>query len=94
MKNLMSTILVAAALATPAVAQVSFLSQQSYNSGDATTAIVAGDFNADQALDLVVANRDDDTIRLLLNSGTGDLRTGDTDRPGAAPDRAGRGAAR
>ncbi|MFH1746414.1 MAG: VCBS repeat-containing protein [Planctomycetota bacterium] len=64
-------------LAQAAPAQVSFLDATNYNTGvglsldPEPTAIAAGDFTEDGAVDLVVANKDDATIQLLINSGLG-----------------------
>lgn len=79
MTNLKGIALLAAVvlLVPAAAAQVSFLDATNYNTGvglsldSGATAIVAGNFDEDGDIDLVVANKDDATIQLLVNSGLG-----------------------
>src|SRR5690606_24982900 len=44
-----------------------------FSMGAGTIAVVAANFDANQALDLVVANRDANTISIRLGDGTGDF---------------------
>jgi hypothetical protein len=67
-----------AVLASGALGQVSFLDQQPAAAGDAPTAIASGDFDGDNDLDLAVANRDDGTVSILTNDGSGGFTAGQT----------------
>ena len=53
--------------------------------GDGPDAIVAGDFTGDGGTDLAVANQDDNTMSVLLNSGDGTFQNNGTYKVGSDP---------
>src|SRR5947208_2331267 len=54
-----------------AVQPVSFGAKTDFSTGIAPLSVAVGDFNRDGTLDLAVANHDDNTVSILLGSGTG-----------------------
>ncbi|MBF0160153.1 MAG: VCBS repeat-containing protein [Magnetococcales bacterium] len=51
--------------------QAIFLPARSYNVGSASISVTSADFNGDGCMDLAVANRDSDSVSILLNDGSG-----------------------
>jgi type II secretory pathway component GspD/PulD (secretin) len=47
--------------------------ETNFNSGNNPVALVASDFNADGSLDVAVANKDDNSVSILLNRGDGNF---------------------
>ncbi len=69
--KLISVVVLALLLNGVSVGQLTSLTEQVITAEDETTGLVAGDFDRDNDLDLIVANRGNGTLNLLLNNGLG-----------------------
>jgi hypothetical protein len=70
-----STVSVLLNTTAPGATTVSFATQQTFATGSAPESVAVADFNGDGRPDLVVANRDSDTVSVLLNMTTAGATT-------------------
>ncbi len=67
-------------------APAAFLPKQTFTTGSAPDAVALGDLNGDGELDVVVANRQSDSVSVLLGNGNGTFQTQNTVAVGGNPD--------